>query len=63
VSKKICRILNVRKIIRSHEPQKALEGPVCEHEGRVITISSTSVYGGKPHMLIINKNKITFKLL
>ena len=53
ISKKITERLNIKYIIRSHEPRKALFKPAVEHEGRVATISSTSVYGGKPFVLIL----------
>lgn len=50
-SKEVCENLNVEKIIRSHQPNKAKKGPVKNHEQRVITVSSTSVYGGEPFAL------------
>jgi hypothetical protein len=51
ISENLVKRLNVKFIIRSHEPLKALSGPAIEHGGRVITISSTNVYGGKPFIL------------
>ena len=51
VSKKVCERLGVNFIVRSHEPRKALNEPYVEHEGRVVTISSTRVYGGVPFLL------------
>lgn len=53
ISKNIIEKLDIKFIIRSHEPRKALNAPVIEHEGRVITISSTNIYGGKPFVLIL----------
>jgi predicted phosphodiesterase len=53
VSKEVCEKLNIKYIIRSHEPMKALCKPFIEHDGRVITISSTSIYGGNPFVLIL----------
>jgi hypothetical protein len=53
ISKEVSRRLNVKYIIRSHEPGKASSGPIIEHEGRIVTISSTNVYGGKPFVLIL----------
>ncbi|MFP4170441.1 MAG: metallophosphoesterase family protein [Methanomassiliicoccales archaeon] len=43
--------LGVRYLIRSHEPRKACKGPVLEHGGKVITVSSTSACGGMPFLL------------
>lgn len=51
VTKTVCERLNVKKIVRSHEPRKSIDGPHEEHDKRVITISSTRVYGGKPFVL------------
>ena len=55
ISERICKILNVKRIVRSHQPTKALEKPWEEHGGRVITTSSTRVYGGKPFLLCFEK--------
>jgi hypothetical protein len=44
----------VKKIIRSHEPKKALKGPQYSHDGKVTTISSTNAYGGTPFVLCID---------
>lgn len=46
--------LDVRHIIRSHEPRKAIHGPVCEQDERIVTLNSTNVYGGDPFVLIID---------
>ena len=51
VTESICKLLEVKRIVRSHQPTKAFNGPFYSHKGRVITISSTSVYGGQPFML------------
>lgn len=47
----VCERLDVETILRSHEPRKAMNGPCYQHDGRVITISSTNAYGGRPHVL------------
>ena len=54
VTTKTCKMIGIKKIIRSHEPQKALRGPCYEHNGKIVTTSSTSVYGGNPFILDIN---------
>jgi hypothetical protein len=46
--------IGVRVIIRSHQPTIALSDPYYSHGGRVMTISSTSVYNGNPFYLEIN---------
>ncbi|MEM2491884.1 MAG: hypothetical protein QXG96_06845, partial [Candidatus Bathyarchaeia archaeon] len=48
-----CGALGIGYIVRSHEPMKALDGPFVEHGGRVVTISSTGVYGGEPFALAL----------
>lgn len=53
ISSEICRILELDYIIRSHEPRKAFNEPYIEHNGRIITISSTKIYGGKPFVIQI----------
>ncbi|MEM0083824.1 MAG: metallophosphoesterase family protein [Candidatus Methanomethylicia archaeon] len=53
ISRRICKILNVDYIVRSHEPRKAFRGPFIEHEGRIVTISSTRIYGGIPFIIAI----------
>lgn len=54
VSETVCKLLGVKRIVRSHQPAKALTGPSYMHNGRVMTISSTSIYGGQPFLLEIN---------
>ena len=56
----ICKRLKIRAIIRSHEPQKALQEPFYEHSNKVVTINSTSVYGGRPFALIIDPVKPSY---
>ncbi len=56
VSEKICGLLSLEMIIRSHELRKASNGIFYEHDERIVTISSTSVYGGMPFILEIKKN-------
>jgi hypothetical protein len=53
VSEEVCRSLGVERLVRSHQPKKASDGPCVEHAGRVVTISSTVVYGGKSFVLIL----------
>ena len=53
VTESVCKLLGVERIIRSHQPAKALRGPFCSHNRRVITVSSTSVYWGQPFLLNI----------
>lgn len=62
VSKKICNLFNVKKIIRSHQPRAAREGLHYNHDERVITVNSTSVYESKPFILKIDiKNNFEIK--
>ena len=58
VTKRILRGLDVSLIIRSHQPNLARKGPNFTHDGRVITISSTDIYGGRPHYIEIPGSKI-----
>ena len=54
ITKKVCEQLGVLKIIRSHDPRKTRNGPFFEHENRIVTINSTSLYGGVPFVLSID---------
>ncbi len=51
VSRSFAKRIGVRFLVRSHELRKAFEGPCVEHSGRVFTLSSTRVYGGKAFVL------------
>lgn len=53
ISAEVVRSLGVRAIVRGHEPRKAWDGPFAEHDGRVITLSCTGVYGGRPFLFRI----------
>lgn len=53
VGRSVLGKVGVKLLIRSHQPQKAAEGPFLEHGRRVLTISSTSIYGGRPFLLTI----------
>ena len=51
ITKKVLEKLKVKTLIRSHQPP--FEGVKVNHEGKVLTISSTKVYGGKAAFLKI----------
>jgi len=57
ITAEVCDRLDVSRIIRSHEPQKAARGPFYEHGGRIVTVNATSVYGGRPFALMINMER------
>lgn len=59
ITKKVCEQLGVLKIIRSHQPRKARNGPFFEHKNRIVTINSTSLYGGMPFVLSVDTSKFT----
>ena len=50
----ICNRLDVKRIIRSHQPALALSEPYYSHEGKVVTVNSTSMYGGSPFVFFID---------
>jgi hypothetical protein len=54
VTEDVCASIGVKKIVRSHEPNKAREGPHFSHGGKLITISSTCYYGGLPFSIRLN---------
>jgi hypothetical protein len=57
ITDNVCGLLGVKRVIRSHEPRKAISGPYYQHDRKVITLSSTSAYGGKPFILFIDPKK------
>jgi serine/threonine-protein phosphatase PP1 catalytic subunit len=58
VTLKVCRLLGVKKIVRSHEPKKASKGPYYMHHRKVITVSSTREYGGHQFVLALNPSNM-----
>jgi len=58
ISEKVLKSLSLEKLVRSHQPQKAMNGIFREHEGKVITINSTIAYGGTPIILEIRQNEM-----
>ncbi len=57
ISEQVLKEIDVNALIRGHQPRKAREGPSVDHSGRVVTVSSTSVYGGRPFVLDIDLDK------
>ena len=58
ITKIVLNRLGSSLLIRSHQPSLARNSPYLMHGNRVITISSTNVYGGIPHYLEIPGKKI-----
>lgn len=60
VTEKVLSALQLKMIIRSHQPAKAASGPYSEHGGRVITVNSCSSYGSdwKPFLLKIDTESL-----
>jgi hypothetical protein len=56
VTKSVLGRIDVKTLIRSHEPRKAIAGPAFEHDNKVVTISATSIYGGTPFVLVLDVN-------
>ena len=57
-SEQVAEQLNIQRIIRSHQPQLAFDKPHYCHRGMVVTVSSTTVYGGRALVLKINPKRI-----
>jgi serine/threonine-protein phosphatase 5 len=62
ITAKLLSSLDLKMIVRSHEPEKAANGPFTEHKGKVLTINSCSLYG-KPFLLKIDTKSLKFKPL
>lgn len=50
----VCESLGIEAIIRSHDPALSKNNPGTMHNGKIINISSTSEYRGKPYVLAID---------
>jgi protein phosphatase len=64
ITKKFLEKLKVKTLVRSHQPP--FEGVKVNHEGKILTISSTKVYGGKAAFLKIRleeKAKSAYELV
>jgi len=59
VSEAVCKLLGVKRIVRSHQPARALKGSSHSHNNKVVTISSTNVYGGEPFLLSIDPTDLS----
>ncbi|MGM0566236.1 MAG: metallophosphoesterase family protein [Bacteroidota bacterium] len=57
LTQEVCKKLNIRNIIRSHQPRLAQDGPHYMHHNKIITMHSTASYSGKPHLLEIPLTK------
>jgi len=58
ITKNVLAAFGVKYLIRSHEPRKAADGPYLEHDGRVVTTSATSIYGGRPFVLLLETDDL-----
>lgn len=58
ITERVLDNLKTSLLIRSHQPDLACNGPNLTQK-KVVTISSTNVYGGKPHYLEIPGSKIS----
>ncbi|MFW6138292.1 MAG: metallophosphoesterase family protein [Spirochaetota bacterium] len=56
ITQQVLSGLGLQSLIRSHQPRKAVRGPAVEHNGHVVTTSSTRVYGGRPFVLDLDLN-------
>ena len=53
-----CESQGIRAICRSHEPSKALESPLVEHDGKIVTTSSTRMYRGRAFVIVVEPDSI-----
>jgi len=62
ISRNVLSSLGLKMIVRSHEPEKAANGPYAEHDGKVLTINSCGLYG-KPFLLKIDTESLKYRPL
>lgn len=58
VTEQVLSSLDVRFLIRSHQPRKAVDGPFFEHDDRVVTVNGTREYGGRAFMLVLRTDSL-----
>jgi len=54
ITENVLALCGVKKLIRSHQPQLAKDGIFYNHDNKVVTVNSTSVYHTKPIVLCID---------
>lgn len=57
ITTKFQKETGIKTIVRSHQPRIAPEGFSVQQNGKILTISSTTIYRGKAAILIINNKK------
>jgi serine/threonine-protein phosphatase 5 len=60
ITVKVLSSLNLKMIVRSHEPEKAVRSPYAEHEGKIVTTNSCVSYG-KPFLLKIDTMSLKYR--
>lgn len=63
ITYKVLSDLDLKLIIRSHEPMKASKGPYAEHSGKVVTTNSCDTYGKSWKRFILKINTINLKYM
>lgn len=63
VTDRVLSSLDLRMMVRSHEPRKAARGPYVEHGGRVITTNACTSYGEpwKPFLLKVDTKQVKYE--
>ncbi len=51
--------VDARFVVRSHEPRRAVTGPAFDHEEKIVTVSSTRIYDGRPFVLILSAEQLS----
>ncbi len=54
-TKEVCKNLDIKLVIRGHQPRLAKVKPYFCHDKRILTIHTCQLYG-RPHVLIIKQN-------
>jgi serine/threonine-protein phosphatase 5 len=62
ITLRVCEKLGFKRVVRSHEPLKVkCSGAPCySHDRRIITTSTTTVYGGQPFILNIDPSDFSY---
>jgi calcineurin-like phosphoesterase family protein len=59
ITEQVCEALDIKRIIRSHQPKKAYNGPYYEHDDRIVTTSSTDAYESRAFVTFLKPDKLS----
>jgi hypothetical protein len=59
ITETVLRNVDAGLVVRSHEPRRAVTGPAFDHDEKIVTVSSTRIYDGRPFVLLLSAAQLT----